>query len=43
LAALQAERASVTAAPQIETGAAPIRYVAAFIGADTDRERVIRW
>ena len=28
---------------QIETEAAPIRYVAELIGADTDSERAIRW
>jgi hypothetical protein len=44
LAALQAERASVTAkGRQIETEAAPIRYVAELVGADTDSERAIRW
>ena len=28
---------------RIETEAAPIRYVAEFVGADTDSERAIRW
>jgi hypothetical protein len=28
---------------QIETEAAPIRYVAVLIGADADSERAIRW
>src|SRR5215471_15867114 len=37
---LKAERAGVAAkGRQIETGAAPIRYV----GTDTDSERAIRW
>jgi hypothetical protein len=44
LAALKAERASVAArGRQIETEAAPIRYVAELIGTDTDSERAIRW
>jgi hypothetical protein len=44
LAALKAERASVAArARQIETEAAPIRYVAELLGTDTDSERAIRW
>jgi chromosome segregation ATPase len=44
LAALKAERASVVAqSRQIETEAAPIRYVAELVGADTDSERAIRW
>jgi hypothetical protein len=44
LAALKAERASVAAkGRQIETEAAPIRYVAELVGADTDSERAIRW
>jgi hypothetical protein len=44
LAALKAERASVAAGGhQIETEAAPIRYVAELIGTDTDSERAIRW
>jgi hypothetical protein len=44
LAALQAERARVAAkGRQIETEAAPIRYVAELVGADTDSERAIRW
>ena len=29
--------------PRIETEAAPIRYVAELVGADTDSERAIRW
>ena len=44
LAALKAERATAaTKGRQIETEAAPIRYVAELIGADTDSERAIRW
>jgi hypothetical protein len=44
LAALKAERASVAAkGRQIETEAAPIRYVAELVGTDTDSERAIRW
>jgi hypothetical protein len=44
LAGLKAERASVAAkARQQETEAAPIRYVAELVGADTDSERAIRW
>jgi uncharacterized coiled-coil protein SlyX len=44
LAALQAERASVAAkGRQLETEAAPVRYVAELIGADTDSERAILW
>jgi hypothetical protein len=44
LATLQAERATVAAqGRRIETEAAPIRYVAELIGADTDSERAIRW
>jgi hypothetical protein len=44
LAALKADRASVAArGRQIETEAAPIRYVAELIGADMDSERAIRW
>jgi hypothetical protein len=44
LAALKAERASLSArGKQIETEAAPIRYVAEFLGVDTDSERAIRW
>jgi hypothetical protein len=42
--ALTAERATVAAkGRQIETEAAPIRYVAELIGADTDSEKAIRW
>jgi hypothetical protein len=44
LAALQAERASVAAkGRQIETEAAPVRYVAELLGADADSEPAIRW
>ena len=44
MAALKAERAGVAAkGRQIETEAAPIRYVAELLGVDTDRERAIRW
>ena len=44
LAALKTERASVAAkGRQMETEAAPIRYVAELVGADTDSERAIRW
>jgi hypothetical protein len=44
LAALKAERAGVAAkGRQIETEAAPIRYVAELLGVDTDSERAIRW
>jgi hypothetical protein len=44
LADLKAERAALIAkGRQIETEAAPIRYVAELIGADTDSERAIRW
>lgn len=44
LAALQVEHASVAAKDrQFETEAAPIRYVAELIGADTDSEPEIRW
>jgi hypothetical protein len=43
-AALKAERASVAAkGRQIETEAAPLRYVAELLGADSDSERAIRW
>jgi chromosome segregation ATPase len=43
LADLKAERAALGAkGRQIETEAAPIRYVAELIGADTDSERAIR-
>ena len=39
---LQTQRATVTAkGRQIETEAAPIRYVAGLVGADTDSERAI--
>ncbi len=44
LADLKTERAALAAkGRQIETEAAPIRYVAELIGADTDSERAIRW
>jgi hypothetical protein len=44
LADLKAERAALGAkGKQIETEAAPIRYVAELVGADTDSERAIRW
>jgi hypothetical protein len=44
LAALQTERTAVLAkCRQIETEAAPIRYVAELIGTNTDSERAIRW
>ncbi len=37
-------RASLAAqGRRIETDAAPIRYVAELVGADTDSERAIRW
>jgi hypothetical protein len=36
-------RGSARAARQIETEAAPIRYVAELVGADTDAEGAIRW
>jgi hypothetical protein len=44
LADLKAERAALGArGRQLETDAAPIRYVAEMLGADTDPERAIRW
>src|SRR5262249_2627224 len=44
LAGLKVERASVAAkGRQAETEAAPIRYVAALVGANMDSERAIRW
>ena len=44
LADLKAERAALGAkGRQMETEAAPIRYVAEFVGADTDSEKAIRW
>ena len=44
LAALKAERAAVAAqGKRIETEAAPIRYVAELVGADTDSEQAISW
>jgi hypothetical protein len=44
LADLKAERAALGAkGRQLETDAAPIRYVAELFGVDTDAERAIRW
>jgi cytolysin (calcineurin-like family phosphatase) len=44
LADLKAERAALGATGrQIETEAAPIRYVAELLGVDADSERAIRW
>jgi hypothetical protein len=44
LANLKAEHAALGAkSHQIETEAAPIRYVAELLGADADSERAIRW
>jgi hypothetical protein len=44
LADLKSERAALGAkGRQIETEAAPIRYVAELLGADTDSEKAIRW
>ena len=44
LADLKTERAALSAKRrQIETEAAPIRYVAELIGSDTDSEQAIRW
>jgi hypothetical protein len=44
LATLKSERAALAAkGKQAETEAAPIRYVAELVGADTDSERAIRW
>src|SRR6266849_5583229 len=44
LADLNAERSALgTKGRQIETEAAPIRYVAELVGADADSERAIRW
>jgi anti-sigma factor RsiW len=44
LAVLKAERAALSAnSRKIETEAAPLRYVAELVGADTDSERAIRW
>jgi hypothetical protein len=44
LADLKAERAALGArGRQLETDAAPIRYVAEMLGPDTDAERAIRW
>jgi len=41
---LKAQHAALgTKGRQIETEAAPIRYVAELVGADTDSERAIRW
>ena len=44
LADLKADRAALGAkGRQIETEAAPIRYVAELLGSDADSERAIRW
>jgi hypothetical protein len=44
LADLKTERTALSAkGRQIETEAAPIRYVAELIGSDTDSEQAIRW
>jgi hypothetical protein len=44
LADLKAERAALGAkGRQLETDAAPIRYVAEMLGVDSDSERAIRW
>jgi hypothetical protein len=43
VAALQTERYVAAKGRQIETEAAPIRYVAELVGAETDSERAIRW
>jgi hypothetical protein len=44
LADLKAQRAGISArARQMETESAPIRYVAEFLGLDTDSEKAIRW
>lgn len=44
LADLKAEHAALGAkGRKIETEAAPIRYVAELVGAETDSERAIRW
>jgi hypothetical protein len=44
LADLKAERAALGAkGKQLETEAAPIRYVAELLGVDTDSEKAIRW
>jgi len=44
LADLKAERSALAAkGRQLETEAAPIRYVAELVSADTDSERAIRW
>jgi hypothetical protein len=44
LASLKTERAALGAkGRQIETEAAPIRYVAELVGSNTDSERAIRW
>jgi hypothetical protein len=44
LADFKAERSSLYAkGRQIETEAAPIRYVAQLVGADADNEPAIRW
>jgi hypothetical protein len=44
LASPKAKRAALgTKGRQMETEAAPIRYVAELVGADADSERAIRW
>ena len=44
MAALKAERASLAAlSRQIETEAAPIRYVAELLGTNTHSEKAMRW
>jgi hypothetical protein len=44
LAGIKTERTALTTkGRQIETEAAPIRYVAELVGTDTDSERAIRW
>ena len=44
LTGLKTEQAEIGAkGHQIETEAAPIRYVAELLGADTDSEKAIRW
>jgi hypothetical protein len=44
VAALKAERATLAAnGRQIDTEAAPIRYVAELVGDNGDSERAIRW
>jgi hypothetical protein len=43
LADINAERGRGCHRQQIETEAAPVRYVAELLGAETDSERAIRW